>query len=206
MAPPKKGSKTVRSANVGETATTPSSLPVSNAGVTREELNTVVAELQQQMANQSNLMLEKLTALLSAQTGPTAQRVEVGAEGNSHSSPPEENVNVGNHSTGVDNNLHETNIEDHRTRVVNDLHENTPKGDNLNAHNPCQQDNRSQWNRNPQNARGTTGGAPPHEGGSGPQSTLYDRLCKRTSEEVAGVCPVGPSNEEEYFSGMIRQL
>ena len=118
-------------------------------------------------------------------------------EGNSHSSPPEENVNVRNHRTGVDNDLHETNIEDHRTRVVNDLHENTPKDDNLNAHNPCQQDNRSQWNRNPRNTRGTTGGAPPHEGGSGPQSTLYDHLCKRTSEEVAGVCPVGPPNEEE---------
>lgn len=43
-------------------------------------------------------------------------------------------------------------------------------------------------------------------GGSGPQSTLYGRLYKRTSEEVAGVCPVGPPNEEEYFSGMIRQI
>ena len=176
MAPPKKGSKTVRSGNVGEIATTPSNLPVPNAGVTREELNTVVAELQQQMANQSNLMLEKLTALLAAENGPAAQRVEVGVEGHSHSSPPEENVNVGNHSTVVDNNLHETNIEDHRTRVVNDLHENTPKGDNLNAHNPCQQDNRSQWNRNPQNARGTTGGAPPMRGAQGP-SQLFMVVC-----------------------------
>ena len=182
MAPPKKGSKSARSGNVGETATTPSNLPVPNAGVTKEELNTVVAELQQQMANQSNLMLEKLTALLSAQTGPATQRVEVGAEGNSHSSPPEENVNVGNHSIGVDNNLHETNIGDHCTRVGNDFHDNipknTPNGDNLYTHNPFQQDNHSQWNRNPQNAGGTTGGAPPQEGGSGLHSTLYDRLCK----------------------------
>ena len=155
-------------------------------------------------------MLEKLTALLAAQNGPAAQRVEVGVEGNSHSSPPEENVNVGNHFTGVDNNLHETNIGDHCTRVGNDFHDNipknTPNGDNLYTHNPFQQDNHSQWNRNPQNARGTTGGAPLHEGGSGPQSTLYGRLYKRTSEEVAGVCPVGPSNEVEYFSGMIRQI
>lgn len=138
MAPSKKGSKSVRSENAAETSTTPSNLHVPNGGVTWEELNTVVAELQQQMANQSNLMLEKLTALLAAQNGLTAQRVKVGAEGNSHSSPPEENVNVGDHRTGVDNNLHETNIEDHRTRVDNDLHDNTPNGNNLNTHNPCQ--------------------------------------------------------------------
>ena len=128
MAPSKKGSKSVRSENANETTAAPSDLPVSNGGVTREELNTVVAELQQQMANQNNLMLEKLTALLAAQNGPATRRVEIGVEGNSHSSPPEENINVENHRTGVDN----------------DLHKNIPNGNNLNAHNPRQQDNRSQ--------------------------------------------------------------
>ena len=174
MAPPKKESKTVRSGNVGETATTPSNLPVPSAGVTREELNSVVAELQQQMATQSNLMLEKLTALLAAQNAPATQRVEVGAEGISHSSPPEENVNVGDHRTGVDNNLHRTNIEDHPTRVDNDFHDNTPNGDNLNTRNPCQPDNRSQRNRNPPNAGGTTGGAPPMWEVLGPSQLFMD--------------------------------
>ena len=137
MAPSKKGSKSIRSENANETTAAPSNLPVSDGGVTREELNTVVAELQQQMANQNNLMLEKLTALLAAQNGPATQRVEIGVEGNSHSSPPEENVNVRNHRTGVDNDLHETNVENHRTGVDNDLHENNPtNGNNLNAHNP----------------------------------------------------------------------
>ena len=112
MAPPKKASKTVRPTNIDETTTNPSNLPASNAGVTREELNTVVAELQQQMATQSNLMLEKLTALLAAQNAPATQRAGVGAEETSHSTPPEENINVGDHRTGVDNNLHRTNIED----------------------------------------------------------------------------------------------
>ena len=200
------GSKSIRSENANETTAALSDFPTSNGGVTREDLSTVVAELQQQMANQSTLMLEKLTALLAAQNGPAAQRVETGAEGNSHSSPPEENINVGDHLTRVDNDFHETNIEDHRTGVDNDLHHNPPNGDNLRAHNLGQQDNHPQWNRNPQNAGGTTGGAPPREEGSGPQSSLNDRLCKQAFKGQTGVCPVGPQSREEYISGMVRQI
>jgi len=42
--------------------------------------------------------------------------------------------------------------------------------------------------------------------GSRPQPTLCDRLCKRTSEKVVGVYPVEPPNDEEYLSGIIRQI
>ena len=43
-------------------------------------------------------------------------------------------------------------------------------------------------------------------GGSRPQSTIRDRLFRQASGEVTGVCPVTSSNDEEYLSGMIRQI
>ena len=53
---------------------------------------------------------------------------------------------------------------------------------------------------------GITEGAPLHVGGSRPQSTIRDRLFRQASGEVTGVCPVTSSNDEEYLSGMIRQI
>jgi len=192
MTPSKKGSKSNRTENANENAAATSNPLAPDGGVTTEELNTIVAGLQQQMMNQSNLMLEKITALLAAQNGPATQRVEINVEGNSHSSPPDQQENV--------------NAENHRTEVNIDLDGNLANGNNLNTHNLLHQNNYSQWNRNPQNVGGTTGGPPPREGGTRAQSTLYDRLCKRASEEVAGVCSVEPPSAEEYFSGMVRQI
>ena len=163
MAPPRKGRKPLRSDNANENAAGPSNPPVSEGGVTRAELNTVVTELQQQIADQNTLMLEKLTALLAAQSAPAAtQRVETNAEGNSHSSLPNRQGNV--------------HVESHHTEVHVDLDEGPPNHNNLNDHGPCHQNNHSQWNRIPQNAGGTTNGAPPREGGQGP-SQLFSIAC-----------------------------
>ena len=47
---------------------------------------------------------------------------------------------------------------------------------------------------------------PLQAGGSGPQPTLRERLSRQNSERVADVCPPEPLNDEEYFSGMVRQI
>ena len=47
---------------------------------------------------------------------------------------------------------------------------------------------------------------PLQAGGSGPQPTLRERLSRQNSERMADVCPLEPLNDEEYFSGMVRQI
>ena len=64
----------------------------------------------------------------------------------------------------------------------------------------------SQGKSIPQRAAGTAEGAPPQAGGSRPQPTLCERFSRQTSEKVVDVCPAGPLNDEEYLSGMIRQI
>ena len=199
MAPP-KGSRSLRSGSANNRDAT--SLAVnpapSNAGVTREELDAVVAGLHQQMETQSNAMLEKLTALLAAQANPAVRRVEINVGGNAHSSTSDHHEDEAAHDeeiAGVNRN--------HVSDNGNHLHAGGPQA---NPHDQRQHGNRSQGKYVPQREDGTTNGAPLHAGGSRPQSIIRDGLCKQASEEVAGVRPVGPSNDEEYISGMIRQI
>lgn len=49
-------------------------------------------------------------------------------------------------------------------------------------------------------------GAPPHEGGTGPQIRSRDRLRKRTSGEGDGVRPADQRNEKEHLEDMVRQI
>ena len=67
MAPPRRSSRSMRSGSAHEHEATS---PTPHAGVTREELDVVVAGIHQQMESQNTAMLEKLTALLSAQANP----------------------------------------------------------------------------------------------------------------------------------------
>lgn len=46
----------------------------------------------------------------------------------------------------------------------------------------------------------------PQDGGSGPQPTLRERLSRQNYERMADVFPAGPVDDEEYFSGMFRQI
>ena len=64
MAPPRKSDRSLRSGSAHEhEATSPTP---HHVGVTREELDAVVAGIHQQMESQNNAMLEKLTAMLTA--------------------------------------------------------------------------------------------------------------------------------------------
>ena len=58
----------------------------------------------------------------------------------------------------------------------------------------------------PQRATGPVKDTPPQVGGSGQQPTFHERLSRQTSEKMADACPAEPLNDEEYFSGMVRQI
>ena len=58
----------------------------------------------------------------------------------------------------------------------------------------------------PQKAASPAKETPPQAGGSRPQPTLRERLSRQTSEKMAEVCPADPLNDEEYLSGMVRQI
>jgi len=124
MAPSRKGSKSNRSenANDGTIASPASRNAAPNGGVTREELDTVVAELHQQIAIQNNEMLKKLTALLAAQNKPTTQRVNTNGEENSYSSTSDQQRNK--------------DVEAHHTEANAGLGGNLANDNNLNAHRP----------------------------------------------------------------------
>ena len=194
---PRKGSRSLRFGNVNNHDATSPTTP--NAGVTREELYVVVAGLHQQMENQNNAILEKLTALLAAQANPSVRRVEINVEGNAHSSALDHHED--------DEALHDEGIAGLNGNHVsdNENHLNAERS-NLNAHGQHQHSNHPQGRHIPQREGGTTEGAPLHAGGSRPQSTIHDRLFRQTSGEVTGIRPVGPSNDEEYISRMIRQI
>ena len=192
MAPQRKSSRSNRSENVNTEASP--SIPTPPAGgVTREELNTVVAEIHQQMATQNNEMFEKLAAMFAAQNRPPPSRVEIDIEDNAHSSASDHQENDNDDATPTDNKA--------------GLNQNpvNPVPSNNNAHDPCQRNNQSQWRRIPPNIGGTTQGVPSQVEGVRIQSTLRDRLCQQASEKVAVIPPVELPDDEEYLSRMISK-
>ena len=58
----------------------------------------------------------------------------------------------------------------------------------------------------PQRAAVLVKDTPPQVGGSGQQPTFRERLSRQTSEKMADACPAEILNDEEYFSGMVRQI